>query len=244
MGEKHEYYVIAIDSNANLYKSNTVLCDFSYAGIGENADEIVERLGEETGRAMAGKEVTYIRYKDKEGNEQNKWIIVYIGKNKDTSSDIIDDMSINENHIYLLPKYSVAEISPANSTLTIKTSKKYIEAQINVNKGYESTVAFKDAMRDSNIWSDYSKGNGTKTHGAMSIVQYNMCVEWGGRNSLSNGTYYWLDDPTWTNAIARADSDGNRSGNGLSYWTNSLCIRPFVMLGTNCKLITENRIIY
>ena len=152
-------------------------------------------------------------------------------------------MPTNENNIYLLPKYSIASIAPVYSKITLKDSKQPIEAQIDTT-GYSSTPAFKDAMRDASIWEAYSEGYGTKTHGAMSVTQYNMCVEWVGNSNLSNKIAYWLDNPIWANAIARVDETGYRSGNGLSYWTDSLSIRPLVMLGTNCKLTDEYRIIY
>lgn len=204
---------------------------------GKTADELIEMSD------LAGREVTYIKYKDIYENQQDKWIIVYIGENKDTAEDIVDDMPVNENHIYLLPKYSVAQIAPAYSKIKIEKNKNIVEAQIDTTGGYLSTVGFKDAVRDANNWNEYAVGDGSSAHGAMSVVQYNMCIQWGG-NVVSNGTAYWLDDPTWNDAIARVNADGGRSGNGLSYWTDTLCIRPLVMLGTNCKLSSDNRIIY
>lgn len=243
--------IIVVCENSTFRITSDLQCtilDNNYVEeIGETADEIVLRLGEEAGAgaSIAGNEVTYIKYKDKEGNQQNKWIIVYVGKNKDTTSEIAADMPINENHIYLLPKYSIASIRPASETITLNNITSPIEAQIDTTAGYSSTPSFRDAMRNSSIWNAYSRGNGSMTHGAMSVMQYNMCVTWSGTySSLSNGEGYWLDDPTWSNAIARVDGSGARSGNGLSYWTDSLTIRPFVMLGTNCKLTNDYRIIY
>lgn len=211
---------------------------------GDTADELLKKLEEGTENSIAGREVTYIKYKDKDGNEQDKWIIVYIGKNKDTAEDIAADMPTNENHIYLLPKYSVMYVAPVASKITINTSNNIVEANLDSTAGYSSTVAFKDAMRDANNWNAYAKFPGSSAHGAMSVAQYNMCVEWGNFSIMGNGTSYWLDDPTWANAIARVDGDGGRSGNGLEYWSNgAYTLRPFVMLGLNCKLTSDNRII-
>ena len=210
---------------------------------GDTADELVKKIEEGEENTFAGKEVTYTKYKDKDGNIQDKWIIVYIGKNTDTAADVADDMPTDENHIYLLPKYSVAAIAPQTSKVTIDNINNIIEAKIDTTSGYSSTPAFRDSMRDASNWSAYAVGTGSVAHGAMSVAQYNMCVGWGTISVLTAQEAYWLDDPTWSNAIARVDDVGTRVGNGLQYWWDTLGVRPFVMVGTNCRLTSDGRII-
>ena len=210
---------------------------------GKNAEKLINDYGNSINE-LAGKEVKYIRYQDRNGQIQDKWIVAYIGKINDTSQDIVDDMPSNENHIYLLPKYSIKILRPASQIIVSSDKKEIAQSQI-YEIGYRATSEFKDCMRDAENWMDYSINKNTKVHGAMSVTQYNTFTSWSGRSDyLKNGDAFWLDDPTWTNAIARVDGNGIRSGNGLSYWTDSLGIRPLVMLSSDCKISDDNEILF